>query len=95
MLQLPASDTVAGVDVCRPLLEPSTDPSAWDSGSVGSPCAVLMAAGAYRLYYAGRGRGAAAPWQGIGLALTGKAAAADADVFGSVRTDFTRRKARA
>ena len=85
---------MAGVRLRRPLLEPSSDPSAWDSGSIGSPCAVLMAAGAYRLYYAGRGRGDAAPWQGIGLALTGKSTAADADMFASVRTDFTRRKAR-
>lgn len=41
---------------------------AWDGGSVGSPCAVPMAAGRWRVYYAGRER-QAGPWRGIGLAL--------------------------
>jgi hypothetical protein len=93
---LPAWLYYHGCFARRPLLEPSADASAWDSGGVGAPCAVPMAAGAYRLYYAGRGRGDAAPWQGIGLALTRKGSGtdADADMFYGARTDFVRRKAR-
>lgn len=42
----------------------------WDAGSVGAPCGVSMAAGKWRLYYAGRQQAEPGPWQGIGLALS-------------------------
>ena len=38
-----------------PVLVPSTDAGAWDCGAVGTPCAVSMKEGRWRLYYAGRG----------------------------------------
>lgn len=56
--------------VDRPVLEPSSTPSAWDGGAVGAPCAVSMSGGRWRLYYAGRSSTAAGPWEGIGLALS-------------------------
>ena len=64
-----------------PILAPGP-PGAWDSGDVGAPCAVPMAAGQWRLYYGGRA--ASAPrgaWCGVGLALSGgdEAAAGLAD----------------
>lgn len=47
------------------LLEPSADPGAWDSLSVGAPCLVDMGEGKFRLYYQGQGAGGS---QGIGVA---------------------------
>lgn len=53
----------------QPILSPSEE--GWDNGSVGSPCAVSMAQGRWRLYYSGSSRsGLAVPWEGIGLALS-------------------------
>ena len=43
---------------------------AWDQGAVGTPCAVPMAKGKWRLYYSGRKGVSAGPWEGIGLALS-------------------------
>lgn len=55
----------------RPVLERSSDATCWDSGSVGTPWAVSMAKGRWRLYYAGtpedRVGGA---WSGIGVAMS-------------------------
>ncbi|KAL4553297.1 hypothetical protein Ndes2526B_g03164 [Nannochloris sp. 'desiccata'] len=42
----------------------------WDNGSVGTPCAVSMAKGKWRLYYSGRKTATSGPWEGIGLALS-------------------------
>jgi hypothetical protein len=42
----------------------------WDSGSVGTPCAVSMAKGTWRLYYSGRKTVSSGPWEGVGLALS-------------------------
>jgi hypothetical protein len=53
-----------------PLLAPSGTPGAWDAGGVGAPCAVPMAAGRWRLYYAGRSAPGPGPWEGIGIALS-------------------------
>jgi hypothetical protein len=64
-----------------PLLAPSAEPGAWDGGGVGAPCAVPMAGGRWRLYYAGRAAvdggdgGGTGPWEGIGLALSAQGAA--------------------
>jgi hypothetical protein len=55
----------------EPLLAASQEGSAWDTGSVGTPCAVPMSAGRWRLYYAGRAQ-AEGPWEGIGVALGGR-----------------------
>lgn len=74
----------------RPVLVPSTEEGAWDSGSVGAPCVVPMAAGAYRLYYGGRPKGETGAWRGFGLALTGKAE--EESRFEGARVDFMRRK---
>jgi hypothetical protein len=38
----------------EPVLTRSTEPGAWDGGSVGSPYAVSMSAGRWRLFYAGK-----------------------------------------
>eukprot|EP00775_Hariotina_reticulata_P008734 gene8734-8914_t len=51
-----------------PVLAPPDSPTAWDAGSVGTPCAVAMAAGKWRLYYAGRAQ-QHGPWEGVGVAL--------------------------
>jgi hypothetical protein len=48
----------------------SEEGSSWDSGSVGTPCAVSMAKGKWRLYYSGRKTTTSGPWEGIGLALS-------------------------
>lgn len=55
----------------EPVLSASTgDSEAWDSGAVGTPWAVSMAKGRWRLYYAGRKELSAGAWEGIGLALS-------------------------
>ena len=54
----------------QPLLAASDLQGAWDAGAVGAPCAVPMAGGRWRLYYAGRGGSGAGAWEGIGLALS-------------------------
>lgn len=53
----------------RPVLTASDDAEAWDHGGVGSPCAVSMAGGKWRLYYGGRQQ-KEGPWRGMGLALS-------------------------
>jgi hypothetical protein len=68
-----------------PVLQPSAAEGSWDAGGVGAPCAVSMAAGRWRLYYAGRDS-KQGPWQGVGLALSA------AGVADPVLTTFSRRK---
>ena len=53
----------------EPVLSGSGEEGAWDSAEVGAPYAVSMAAGKWRLYYAGKREGESA-WRGIGLALS-------------------------
>jgi len=48
-----------------PVLGPADTPTAWDAGCVGAPCAVAMAAGKWRVYYAGRAQ-QQGPWEGVG-----------------------------
>eukprot|EP00878_Enallax_costatus_P028473 GHUV01030757.1.p1 GENE.GHUV01030757.1~~GHUV01030757.1.p1 ORF type:complete len:257 (+),score=73.00 GHUV01030757.1:298-1068(+) len=50
------------------VLQPSEHPNAWDCGGVGTPCAVAMSEGKWRLYYAGRSQQHGL-WEGIGVAL--------------------------
>ncbi|KAK9799010.1 hypothetical protein WJX73_003754 [Symbiochloris irregularis] len=67
-----------GVDDWECLPEPVLQPAqseaydnaeaAWDAQGVGAPCALAMASGQWRLYYAGRAEAGA--WGGIGLAIT-------------------------
>lgn len=57
---------------------------AWDGREVGTPCAVSMAAGKWRLYYAGRD--SEGVWGGVGVALS-----QDGDRFEGAPTKFTRR----
>lgn len=57
-----------------PLLAPSGEPGAWDAGGVGAPCAVPMAGGRWRLYYAGKAERGPGPWEGVGLALSAQGA---------------------
>ena len=57
----------------QPVLEPSGEPGAWDGGSVGTPWAVSMAEGRWRLYYSGRTSRRGSGWEGIGLALSNAA----------------------
>lgn len=52
----------------RSLLKPEDSDASWDGGSVGTPWAVSMAQGKWRLYYSGRS-GKEGAWEGIGLAL--------------------------
>jgi hypothetical protein len=68
-----------------PVLEASTVEGDWDSGSVGSPCAVSMAAGKWRLYYSGKTAAGLGAWDGVGVAL------ADTDPSEEVPTSFQRR----
>ena len=72
----------------EPVLSESSDPDAWDTGSVGTPWAVSMARGKWRLYYSGRTGAAAGPWEGIGLALS-----EDGDSFDGAPGKFKRRSA--
>ena len=53
----------------EPVLQASAHEDAWDDGEVGAPYAVSMAAGKWRLYYAGKRAGDSA-WSGIGVALS-------------------------
>lgn len=57
----------------EPILQMSEEEGAWDAGGVGAPYAVSMAAGKWRLYYAGRRAGESA-WSGIGVALSAEQA---------------------
>ena len=53
----------------KPVLEGSVD--GWDSGSVGTPWAVSMAKGRWRLYYAGMSKeDVGGAWSGIGVAMS-------------------------
>ncbi len=72
----------------QPILQAAADKDAWDAGSVGSPCAVAMAYGKWRLYYSGRSQAGPGQWEGIGLALT--ADVGDADYEG-IMLSFKRR----
>lgn len=54
----------------EPVLRPAAEAGAWDSGEVGAPCAVSMAGGKWRLYYAGKGTAGPGAWSGVGLALS-------------------------
>lgn len=55
----------------RPVLDRSVDPACWDSGSVGTPWAVSMAKGRWRLYYAGTPEDmVGGAWSGIGVAMS-------------------------
>ena len=67
----------------EPVLEGSGVEGSWDAAEVGAPYAVSMAAGRWRLYYAGKAEGASA-WQGIGVALS------DGDSL-AMPTSFSRR----
>ena len=58
-----------------PLLAPSSEPGAWDAGGVGAPCAVPMAGGRWRLYYAAKPERGPGRWEGVGLALSAQGAA--------------------
>jgi hypothetical protein len=74
----------------QPVLAPPTAAAgAWDAGGVGSPCAVPMSGGRWRLYYAGRSAQHGA-WEGIGVAL-GAPPARDAAGGGGVQLAFKRR----
>lgn len=54
----------------KPVLAPSTaEGGGWDCASVGTPWAVSMAKGQWRLYYSGK-KNIQGPWEGIGLALS-------------------------
>jgi hypothetical protein len=53
----------------EPVLQASDNADAWDAGEVGAPYAVSMAAGKWRLYYAGKQRDQSA-WSGFGVALS-------------------------
>lgn len=70
----------------QPILGPSSEPGAWDSGSVGTPWAVSMAEGRWRLYYSGRQARAGGGWGGIGLALSTEGA-----LFEGAPSEFRRR----
>lgn len=69
----------------EPVLQASNEADAWDGGGVGSPCAVSMAGGRWRLYYAGKKHRDSA-WQGIGVALS-----ADDRIVSTAPTQFARR----
>ena len=64
----------------------AADGDAWDSSAVGSPCAVSMAEGRWRLYYGGRRAGDGGAWSGIGVALSASGA-----TFEGVPVSFERR----
>ena len=74
-----------------PVLAPSDGPDAWDGGSVGTPWAVSMAEGRWRLYYAGRQARTAGGWEGIGLALSN----AESGQFEGAPVAFKRRAPKA
>lgn len=57
-----------------PVLEGTGEAAAWDAGAVGCPCAVSMAGGKWRLYYAGRQQRQGGAWRGIGLARSDETA---------------------
>jgi hypothetical protein len=68
-----------------PVLTGSGVDGTWDCDEVGAPCAVSMAAGKWRLYYAGKDAKSSA-WQGIGVALS-----QDQEGALAPPTDFRRR----
>ena len=73
----------------HPILTAASNPDAWDAGCVGAPCAIAMAYGKWRLYYAGRQQSGPGRWQGVGLALT---ADVDSDSeFEGIKLSFCRR----
>ncbi|KAK9838636.1 hypothetical protein WJX74_000352 [Apatococcus lobatus] len=73
-----------------PILTAASDEDAWDAGCVGAPCAVAMAYGKWRLYYAGRQQKGPGNWQGIGLALTSDAESVRE--FEGIRLSYQRRQ---
>lgn len=68
-----------------PILEASSQEGAWDGGAVGSPCAVSMAGGKWRLYYSGKSASGLGAWDGVGVAL------ADTEESNGLPTAFQRR----
>ncbi len=74
-----------------PLLTANPDADAWDAGGVGTPCAVPMSEGRWRLYYAGRSSKGPGPWEGIGLALSAPEVKVGQDLDDSSNV-FRRRK---
>eukprot|EP00887_Chlorella_sp_A99_P007636 scaffold20.g7636.t1 len=70
-----------------PVLEASSEPGAWDGGAVGTPWAVSMAEGRWRLYYAGRRGAHGGGWEGIGLALS-----REGELYDGAPTRFERRQ---
>jgi predicted GH43/DUF377 family glycosyl hydrolase len=71
----------------RPVVAPSG--SGWDSGSVGTPWAVSMSKGRWRLYYSGRESGSRGAWDGIGVAMSSKEE--DAQKFCGAPVTFEKR----
>lgn len=82
ILQSAASTKVEG--------DESSSSPAWDGHGIGAPCAIAMAEGQWRLYYAGREQPGA--WTGIGLAITDITKLHELE---SVRTAFKRIRPRA
>ncbi|WPT17716.1 hypothetical protein PSENEW3_00005718 [Picochlorum sp. SENEW3] len=72
-----------------PILEASEDDECWDSGSVGTPWAVSMAKGRWRLYYSGSDKAHGSSWNGIGVALSDP----EGQVFHGAPVTFTKRVA--
>lgn len=71
---------------CRPVLTASEASDAWDCGSVGTPCAVSMAGGSWRLYYSGKQQTGPGAWTSIGMALNTE----DSDQFEGIQIAFKR-----
>ena len=53
----------------EPIVAPASNLDAWDCGSVGTPWAVSMSKGRWRLYYSGS-QSQYGAWEGIGVALS-------------------------
>ena len=71
-----------------PILTASDDEMHWDSGSVGTPWAVSMAKGRWRLYYAGSADfGNVQAWSGIGVAVSQK----DSKTFQGAPVEFDKK----
>ena len=68
------------------MLEAAHDSEAWDNGSVGTPCAVSMAGGSWRLYYSGKKQAGPGAWHGIGMALNTE----NSELFEGIKVSFKR-----
>lgn len=72
----------------KPVLSPSQQDGSWDSGSIGTPWAVSMAKGRWRLYYAGVDKERkGSSWAGIGVAVSKK----ESEKFEGGPIEFDRR----